>query len=119
MKVAVSSEGKTLESKMDERFARAPFFIFVDTESSEFEAHDNSETMNASHGAGVQASRLMADRGVEAVITGHCGPNAFRALNAAGVKVVTGASGTVSEVLEQFKSGEIKPVANPDVKGHW
>ncbi|MBN2208984.1 MAG: NifB/NifX family molybdenum-iron cluster-binding protein [Candidatus Coatesbacteria bacterium] len=119
MKVAVSSEGKTLDSKMDERFARAPFFIFADTKTGEFEVHDNDETMNAAHGAGVQASRLMAERGVEVVITGHCGPNAFRALNAAGIEVVTGASGTVSEVLAKFKSGEIKPASNPDVKGHW
>ena len=119
MKVAVSSEGKTLESRMDERFARAPFFMFADTETGELEAFDNNSTMNAAHGAGVQASRLMAEKGVEVVITGHCGPNAFRALNAAGIKVVTGASGTVSEVLAKLKSGELKPASNPDVKGHW
>ncbi|MBN2209422.1 MAG: NifB/NifX family molybdenum-iron cluster-binding protein [Candidatus Coatesbacteria bacterium] len=119
MIVAVSSEGKTLESKIDQRFARAPYFLFIDTETGELEAHDNADTMNASHGAGPQAARLMADKGAEVLITGHCGPNAFRALNAAGVKIVTGASGTVAEVLEKFKSGELQPASNPDVQGHW
>ena len=119
MKVAVSSEGKTLDSKIDQRFARAAYFIFVDSETGEFEVHDTSGPMNAAHGAGPQAASLLADKGVEVVITGHCGPNAFRALNAAGIKVVTATAGTVSEVLEKFKSGELKPASNPDVKGHW
>ena len=119
MKVAVSSEGKTLESKIDQRFARAPFFVFVDSETGEFEVHDNSGPMNAAHGAGPQASSLLADKGVEVLITGHIGPNAFRALNAAGIKVVTGASGTVAEALEKFKSGELKPASGSDVRGHW
>ena len=119
MKVAVSSLGKTLESDVDERFARASFFIFLDTETGEFEAHDNSGPMSAAHGAGPQAASLMADKGVEVVITGHCGPNAFRALSAAGIGAATGASGTVAEALERFKSGELKPAARSDVVGHW
>ena len=119
MKVAITSQGKTLESEIDQRFARAPFFIFIDSETGEFEAHDNSGPMSAAHGAGPQAASLMADKGVEAVITGHCGPNAFRALSAAGINVVIGANGTVAEALEKFKSGELKPAPNPDVRGHW
>ena len=119
MKVAVSSEGKTLESKIDQRFARAPFFIFADSETGEFEAHDNSGPMTAAHGAGPQASSLLADKGVEVLITGHCGPNAFRALAAAGIKVVTGASGTVAEAIEKFRSGDLKPSSGSDVGGHW
>ena len=119
MKIAVSSEGKTLESEIDQRFARAAYFIFLDSETGEFEAHDNSGPMNAAHGAGPQASSLLADKGVEVVITGHCGPNAFRTLNAAGIKVVTGARGTVAGALAKLKSGELKPASNPDVGGHW
>jgi predicted Fe-Mo cluster-binding NifX family protein len=67
----------------------------------------------------VQASRLMLDNGIEAVITGHCGPNAFRALDAAGIQVVTGANGTVYEVLEKFKNGDLTPASSANARAHW
>ena len=119
MKVAVSAEGTTLDSPVDQRFARARYFIIYDTDSEESELLDNNDVAEAVHGAGVVASRTMADKGVEVVITGHCGPNAFRGLNAAGIKVASGATGTVRETLERFKSGDLKPSSNPDVQGHW
>jgi len=119
MKVAISSEGSSLDSRVDQRFARARWFIFADTETGQWESYDNTQAAGASHGAGVQASGLMADRGVDVVITGHCGPNAFRALNAAGIKVVLGASGTVAEVLQRFKNNELAPASRPDVEAHW
>ncbi len=119
MKVAITSQGKDLNSEIDGRFARARWFILADTETGAFEAVDNSENMNALHGAGPQAAQKLASLGAEALITGHCGPNAFRALQAGGIKVITGASGTVGDALEKFKSGELKTLESPDVMGHW
>jgi predicted Fe-Mo cluster-binding NifX family protein len=55
----------------------------------------------------------------EAVITGHCGPKAFRTLQAAGIQVVVGADGTVADAVEQFKSGELVPSDAADVESHW
>ncbi len=43
MKIAVTSQGDTLDSQLDPRFGRAAFFIVVDTETLEFEAFDNYE----------------------------------------------------------------------------
>jgi len=56
---------------------------------------------------------------VEAVITGNCGPNAFRTLNAAGIKVYTGASGMVKDAVEGYKRGEFDSSQGPSVGEHF
>ena len=119
MKIAVTSKGPTLDDEVDPRFGRAQVFLVVDTETGEFEAVDNKQNLEAAQGAGIQAGRIVAEHGAGVVITGHCGPNAFRTLSAAGVKVVIGADGTVKDAVEKFKSGELKPAEDADVEGHW
>ena len=119
MKVAITAQGKTLESPVDPRFGRAQCFILIDTDSGGFEVVDNQQNVNASQGAGIQAAKTIADRKAEVLVTGHCGPKAFRTLLSAGIKVVVGAGGTGTEALEKFKSGELKPAEGADVEGHW
>lgn len=119
MKIAISAAGNTLESPVDPRFGRAAGFIIYDTETGAFEHKDNSQNLNAMQGAGIQSAKHISDSGAEALITGHCGPKAFTALKAAGVKIFTGASGTVMENIEKFKSGALAESENADVEGHW
>ena len=119
MKVAVTSQGADLDSQTDPRFGRAPYFIVVDTETGEFSAHDNSQNLNAVQGAGIQAGRNVVELGVEAVITGNIGPKAFATLEAAGVKIHIGATGSVAEALEKFKAGELESVSKANVQGRW
>ena len=119
MKVAITSQGSDLSSPVDPRFGRAKSFIVVDTETHAFEAHDNTQNLNAAQGAGVQAGRTVAELGAEAVVTGHVGPKAFATLQAAGVKIYIGAQGSVKEALEQFKAGQLSCVDQANVEGHW
>ena len=119
MKVAITAQGQDLESPVDPRFGRAKWFLVVDTETGEFEVVDNKQNVNAAQGAGIQAAQIVASKETNVLITGHCGPNAFRTLSAAGIQIIAGAKGTVAEALEKFKSGEVKPVDGPDVEGHW
>lgn len=119
MKVAISSQGEKMDSMVDERFGRARWFIVVDTETGACRAVSNEQNLNAGQGAGIQAAENVSRHDVEAVITGHCGPKAFRTLNAAGIKVYTGARGTASETLDRFKRGELAETAGADVEGHW
>ena len=119
MRIAVSSTGTTLESQVDPRFGRAAFFLLVDTDSGSVSAHDNAQNLNAAQGAGIQAAETVSRLGAEAVITGHCGPKAFRTLRAAGIQVVVGPEGTVADAVEQFKAGKIVPTEAADVEGHW
>lgn len=110
MRVAVSSRGSTLESQVDPRFGRCPYFIIVDTEFMRYEAFENS-SMASPSGAGIGAARLVASHGVEAVITGNIGPNALQVLSAAGIRVYTRAMGTVRGAIEAFKSGRLREEA--------
>lgn len=119
MKIAISSSGTTLDAPVDPRFGRAAKFILIDTATGAFEVHDNAQNLNAAQGAGIQSAQNVSQLGAEAVITGHCGPKAFRTLQAAGIKVAVGAKGTVAEAVEAFKKGELKPAESADVEGHW
>ncbi len=118
MKVCVTSEGKTLESKVDPRFGRCQYFIIADSETLEFEAVANPN-LDAMGGAGVQSGQLMSSKGVKAVITGNVGPNAHQTLSAAGVEVFTGASGAVSEAIEKYNNGELKSASGPSVSSKF
>jgi predicted Fe-Mo cluster-binding NifX family protein len=119
MKLAITTSGKDLESKVDLRFGRAAGFIIYDLDSADFEFVDNTQNLNAMQGAGVQAAQNVANQGVDAIITGHCGPKAFMVLSNAGIKIYTGAEGTIAEAVEQFKKGELQEAGSADVEGHW
>jgi predicted Fe-Mo cluster-binding NifX family protein len=118
MKVAVSSTGPDLDAQVDPRFGRAQYLLVVDIDSLEFEALENPN-MAAGGGAGIQTAQMIAAKGAEAVITGNCGPNAYRTLAAAGIGVHVGASGTVRQAIEDFKSGKYQATTGPSVPGHF
>ena len=84
MKIAITSTGKNLDSLMDPRFGRAPYIVIASSDGDLLEVIDNAVNVNAMRGAGIQAAKSLADRGVDVLLTGHCGPNAFTALQAAG-----------------------------------
>jgi predicted Fe-Mo cluster-binding NifX family protein len=119
MKIAITSEGKNLESLVDPRFGRAKHFAIANIDTGECSFHDNEKNLNAPQGAGIQAAQAVAQLGAEAVLTGHVGPKAFATLDAAKVKVYTGISGTVKAAIEQYKSGGLTPTTQADVEGHW
>ncbi|MCD6309608.1 MAG: NifB/NifX family molybdenum-iron cluster-binding protein [Candidatus Eremiobacteraeota bacterium] len=119
MKVAITSQGTSLDSQVDPRFGRARYFIIIDPVSESFEVVDNTINRTRAQGAGIQAAQTVSAQGVEWVLTGHMGPNAFNALRAANIKIGTGASGTIREVLRKFKEGYFEPVGGADVAGHW
>lgn len=119
MKMAITSTDQTLDAQLDQRFGRAKLFLVIDTETDEVQVVDNQQNLNAAQGAGIQAAETVINQGAEVLITGHCGPNAFRTLQAAGVKVIVGAQGTVGQAVEKFKKGELEFNQGPDVAGHW
>jgi predicted Fe-Mo cluster-binding NifX family protein len=118
MKIAVSANGPTLDAEVDPRFGRCPYFIIADPETMEFEAIDNASAM-AAGGAGISAAQMVAGKGVAAIITGNCGPNAHQVLSAAGIEMITGASGKVKDVLESYRAGKLKASSQPSVPDHF
>jgi predicted Fe-Mo cluster-binding NifX family protein len=119
MRIAVTSKGADLSSELDERFGRAKYFIIYDTDTGEYRAVDNEVNLNASQGAGIQSGELVVREGAGALLTGHCGPKAFRVLSAAGVAVFNGCTGTVEQAIESYRKGELQKSEAPDVRGHW
>jgi len=118
MKICVTCEGNNLDSKVDARFGRCQYFIIIETDTLKFEVikNPNIETMG---GAGIQSAQLVASKQVKAILTGNVGPNAFQTLQAAGIEVFTGASGTVKEAIEKYKKGEFKALSGPSVGSHF
>ncbi len=106
MKIAVSAVEPRWESMIDPRFGRCPYFLIVNTDDLSMEAVSNAAAA-LGQGAGIQAARLVAEHGVQAVLTGHCGPNAQQALAAAGIRIVEGCSGVARQVVEQFQAGQL------------
>jgi predicted Fe-Mo cluster-binding NifX family protein len=119
MKIAVSASGQGLEAPVDPRFGRAACFVLYDTESRKVQQVDNRQSLNAAQGAGIQAAETVARLDPACLLTGHCGPKAFRTLQAAGIKVYTGASGTVGEAIAAFQQGSLTLATGADVEGHW
>jgi predicted Fe-Mo cluster-binding NifX family protein len=118
MKIAITSTGQTLDSQVDPRFGRAAYFIIVDTETMNFSVIEN-ESVSAAGGAGISSAKAVIDAGVEAVLTGNCGPNAERTLTAAGVKLYTDVTGTVAEAVKLFKSDKLAETSGPNVESHF
>jgi len=119
MKVAITSQGTDLDAPVDLRFGRAAHILVVDPETLEFEALDNSENINAFKGAGINAAVMVSEKGAEVLITGFCGPNAFKTLDAAKIKVSNDAKGTVRETVNAYAAGKCQFVEGATVDGHW
>ncbi|MDF2956457.1 MAG: putative Fe-Mo cluster-binding protein [Candidatus Alkanophagales archaeon MCA70_species_1] len=118
MRVCVTATSDGLDAQVDPRFGRCQYFVIVDSETMEFEAVRN-ESADAPGGAGIQAAQTVVSLGVEAVITGNVGPNAFQTLSAAGIRVFTGAHGTVKDAVEMFKRGELREAGGATVAPHF
>lgn len=119
MKLIVTAQGPDMNSPVDPRFGRAKCFVEVDTGTGAHEVIDNAQNLDALQGAGVQAAQNVVARSPEALLTGHCGPKAFRVLQSAGVKICVEVKGTVAEAVAAYQAGELEAVAAPDVEGHW
>ncbi len=118
MTIAVTASQPDLSGNVDPRFGRAAFFLIVNPDTMEFEAAENPHAASP-HGAGIQAAQFVSGKGVKALMTGSCGPNAFQTLQAAGVEVFIGISGTVKSAVEQYRTGNIQKSTQANVSSHF
>ena len=117
MKIAISSSGKDLDSRVDSRFGRCAYFLLVDIDDMSFEDFDN-ESLSLGGGAGIQAAQFVASKGAKALITGNCGPNAVQTLSASGVELFAGYSGTVRDAVESYKNNKLSSTDKANVPDH-
>lgn len=117
MKIAVSSEGSSLDAATSPVFGRCPTYLLVDTETLAFETVPNP-AMNQGGGAGIQAAQFIVKQGAKAVLTGNLGPNAFEVLRAAGVQGYLIPEGIVRQAVEAYKAGRLQPMSGASVAAH-
>jgi predicted Fe-Mo cluster-binding NifX family protein len=119
MKIAITTQGKNLNSEIDSRFGRAKGFLIIDSKTNEEKYIDNIQNLNAMQGAGIQSAKNIINEGVKILITGHVGPKAFKLLKSENIEIYTGAAGTVEETLKQFQNNKLEKAENADVESHW
>lgn len=119
MKLVFTTVGSDLDAGLDPSFGRAPKFMLLDLDSQHFELIDNRQNIEAAQGAGIQAAQTIVKAGAQALITGHCGPKAFRVLSAAGVKVFNTDAPTITEALARYRAGVLTEAQVANVEGHW
>jgi predicted Fe-Mo cluster-binding NifX family protein len=119
MKIAFTTSGSDLTAPLDRRFGRAPSFLIYDLDSDTFEVADNRQNLSAAQGAGIQAAEAVARLGAKALVTGHCGPKAFRVLQAAGIAIYNTDAPTVGEALDRYRTGKLTEAKSADVEDHW
>ncbi len=120
MKIAVTSSGAGLDSKVDRSFGRANWFIVVDETDGSFKAHSNRDNVEALQGAGAQAGQQVADMGAEVLLTGNVGPTALKTLQAASIRVfVVKDEMTVAEAIARWKEGKLPETKETTFEGKW
>ncbi|MBN2355416.1 NifB/NifX family molybdenum-iron cluster-binding protein [candidate division KSB1 bacterium] len=119
MKIIVSAGERNLDGPVDSRFARANTFVLYDLESGEHTFLDNTPSLTSAQGAGVQTAHLVIQSGAEVLLTGHCGPKAFKALKAADIAVYVNVKGPIHQAIRDFKDGVLTQASQADVEGHW
>ena len=118
-KIAVTSLDGSPDGMVSERFGRTRNILLFDRQTEEVTVIDNTKNMNSAQGAGIQTARIIVQSGAQAVISGHFGPKAFQVLTAAGVQPFTVSGMSISEALMKLGAGELTPLDQPDVRGHW
>lgn len=118
MKIAFPTSGDSLDAPLNSTFGRAPQFLVYDLEKKNFTIADNKPNLNAAQGAGIQAAQTLIRFGAQCLVSGHCGPKAFRVLSAAGIKVFYTKAPSVAAALSEYVSGELTEARSADVQGH-
>jgi predicted Fe-Mo cluster-binding NifX family protein len=107
VKVAISSTGDTLDSYIDRRFERCPYYVIIDTLTMNFDSKYNVGTVKKD-GSGSSALDLILNNGVEAVITGDIKQKAIKILSEADKKIITGVSGQIRNIIDEFRINELE-----------
>jgi len=113
MKLIITATSPSIDSQVDPRFGRGTYFVIVDADTLEWQALSNPG-VTASGGAGIQAAQYITEQSGTAVISGDFGPNAYNALQAAGIQMyLFGSCSTVREAIQWFKSGKLELLKSP------
>lgn len=119
MTLAFTTTGDDLTGDLDPRFGRASRFLIYNCQDHTWNTIDNDQNLNASQGAGIQAATTLSKSDATVLITGHCGPKAFKVLTAAGITIYPCKAKTITAALKQFNNNELSAASEATNEGHW
>lgn len=119
MLIAVSAKTPDEKSEIDPRFGRAAYFAIYDTEADNYKFVENTQNLQAAHGAGIQTGQMIAENKVEWVVSSAFGPKAYSVLAAAGIKAATYSDGNIADAIKLVMENKLQPVDKASVQGHW
>ncbi|AKB76053.1 hypothetical protein MSLAZ_2792 [Methanosarcina lacustris Z-7289] len=117
MKICISAFGKDPDSEVDPQFGRCNYFVIIDPDIGSTTAITNPGS-EASGGAGIRAAEAIVGLGIDILLTGSVGPNAFSILSEAGIETYSGIKGTVSFALQEYQSGKLALLEIPNASTH-
>jgi predicted Fe-Mo cluster-binding NifX family protein len=112
MKIAISALQEDPDRQFSARFGRCKCFLITDSAGASWQEIDNLAA-NDANGAGSRVVQLLADQGVDVVVSGRYGPNAYQALQSAGIEAYLASGGTPRELVGLFEEGELKLATGP------
>jgi len=109
MRIAFAADDERgLDAEVSQHFGRCRYYIFVDLDGEEVkEVRAVHNPFYYEHGQPGQVPEFIYDQGAKVIIAGGMGPRAIDFFRQLGVRPITGASGTVREVLEAYLRGKL------------
>ncbi len=87
MKIAITSTGNSLESNIDQRFARCAYFVIYNTENKAIEFIPNPNK-NKQTGAGPATVQFIASYNVNKIISGEIVANSKAILDSLKIQMI-------------------------------
>lgn len=106
MKIAISAEGKKIDSLIDLRFGRCEYFQIHDITTGEVKIIEN-EGKKVGGGAGIAAAKQLVNENIDLIVTGNLGPNAFEIIEKAQVKAYKCECVSINNALEKLQNKEL------------
>jgi predicted Fe-Mo cluster-binding NifX family protein len=116
MRIAVSANSGDPDAEFSARFGRCRCFLVADTDSGDWQ-EVNNPAIDAQGGAGTQVVQLLANMGVDAVVSGRYGPNAYDALQAAGINAYLAKGGSPRKIVADCQGGGLAAASGPSGGG--
>lgn len=113
MKIAVTSTGPALDDYVGTKFSCSEYLLIIDLDTMERTAMMNPAMVFMLNGlaAGELLAQQLSQRNVRTVLVGDCSSNILRCLSTGEVEIVVGVSGSVRDVVEEFKE-----ILMPDIR---
>lgn len=107
MKIAIPVNENSISSTICQSFGRTPYFLIYDVDTKESVFLDN-EAASKQGGAGIKASQVLLDQGVDAIITPRCGENAADVIKGANIMLYKTINASIRDNINAFKNDELE-----------